>query len=331
MHDGARAQEQQRLEQRVVDEMVDRAADSGRGAGRQADGEDPHLRDGVVGQQPFQVILGERHHRAEQRGDQPDGEQQPEHRRAARAVDEEHHPHDRHDAEVDHQAGEERGDRPGRRGVRVREPAVERHQAGLGGEAADEQAERDQVRRRDMAAQRILQLRVVQRPVPGVQQPGAEEDAETRQGSEHKDFERGLQRDRPFQEEPGQSVAGQSRDLEPDEKVEQVRGQRRPDQRGQQQLEQARVTAQLARAETAELGQRVQQQDGADHCRGQREEQPERVSRERDAERVTAHRLPETHVVHEHPAAEDARRIEQQDRGGAAERDQRHDDGQPGG
>jgi len=60
-------------------------------------------------------------------------------------------------------------------------------------------------------------------------------------------------------------------------------------------------------------------------------ERLERVSRERDAERVTAHRLPETHVVHEHPAAEDARRIEQQDRGGAAERDQRHDDRQPGG
>ena len=74
---------------------------------------------------------------------------------------------------------------------------------------------------------------------------------EAGEGGQHEHLERGLQRDRPFEEEAGQAVARQRGDLEPDEQVEQVGGQRGPDQRGEQQLEEAGVAAELARAELA--------------------------------------------------------------------------------
>ena len=99
----------------------------------------------------------------------------------------------------------------------------------------------------------------------------------------------------------GQPVAGQRGDLEPDEQVEQVGGQRRPDQRGEQQLEQAGVPAQLARPEAAQLGQRVQQQHRADDRRGQSEHQAERVRGERDAQHLAVHRGPVAQVMGDGP------------------------------
>ncbi len=64
----------------------------------------------------------------------------------------------------------------------------------------------------------------------------------------------------PLQEEAGQPVTGQRGHLEPDEQVDQVGGERRRDQRGEDQLEQAGVAAQFARPQAAEFRQRVQQQ-----------------------------------------------------------------------
>ena len=170
-----------------------------------------------------------------------------------------------------------------------------------------------------MPRQGGMKLGVVERAVTRIKQPGAEEHGEARQRGQGNDLERGLQGDRAFQEEAGKPIAGQRGDLEPDEQVEQVGGERRADQCGDHQLEQAGITAQFARAEAAQFRQRVQQQHRADDGGGQGEDQAEWVGGERDPQRLAVHRGPQPQVVRADQSAEHAGRLQQQDDGGAAE------------
>ena len=133
-----------------------------------------------------------------------------------------------------------------------------------------------------------MELGEVQRPVVGVEQRGADEDEEAREGRQDEHLERRLERDRAFEEEAGQAVARERGDLEPDEQVEEVGGQRRPDQRGEQELEEAGVAAELARRELAQRREREEQQQRADRGGGDGEGHAERVGGEGDAERVAA-------------------------------------------
>jgi hypothetical protein len=201
---------------------------------------------------------------------------------------------------------------------------MERHQARLRREAGDQQAERDQVGGRGRT-QRCVQLAEVERTVLGVQHPGREKDGEAGQRGQHQDLERRLQRDWPLEEEAGEPVARQRRDLEPHEEVDQVRRQRRADERGEQQLVQAGVSAELARPQPAELGQGVEEQQRTDQRGGQREDKTEGVGGEADAERGAVHRAPATEVVREQPAAEDGRCDQQQHAGRAEQGGDRHD------
>jgi hypothetical protein len=208
------------------------------------------------------------------------------------------------------------------------QPPVEWRQPGLGREARDQQAERDRVRGAGVPGQRVVQLGEVQRAVLGVLHARAHEDREAGQGGQDQDLERGLQGDGPLQEESGQPVTGERRHLEPDEQVDHVGGQRGADHGGDQQLEQAGVPAELAAAQAAQLGQRVEQQDGADDGRGQGDQQAERVRGERDPQDLAVDGPPVAQVLGDDAAAEHRRRLDQQDGGRAGHGQERDDHGQ---
>ena len=247
----------------------------------------------------------------------------------AHAEDLKYQPGDRDNAEVVHQAGEQRGYRPRRGGVHVSQPAVERDKPGLRREPGHQQAKCDHIGRAEMPGQGGMKLGVVERAVDGIEQPGADEHGEAGQRGQRQDLEGGLQGDRAFQEERGEPVTGQRGDLEPDEQVDQVRRERCPDQCGDHQLEQAGITAQFARPQAAQFRQRVQQQYRAENRRGQGEDQAERVGGKRDPEGAAVHRGPQPQVVSADQPPEHAGRLQQQNDGGAAESDQADDDREP--
>ncbi len=235
VHDGAGAQEQQRLEQRVIDHVIGGSGDAERGGAGETHGEHAHLRDRVPGQQPLEVVLGQRQGGAEHGRHGTEHGQQ--HRRAVRVdrgEDLQHQPGDDDDADLVHQRGEQGRHRAVRRRVRVRQPAVEGHDARLGGEAGDQQGEREQVRHAHVIDEGAVQLPDVQRAVVGVQHGSADEHQEARDGGEHQCLERRLQCRRAGEEEAGQAVAGQCGHLEPDEGVHHVGGERGADDGRQQ-------------------------------------------------------------------------------------------------
>jgi hypothetical protein len=111
--------------------------------------------------------------------------------------------------------------------------------------------------------QRLVQLAEVQRTVLAVQQPASHEYSEAAYRRQHDDLECGLDGDRSLEEEAGQPVTGQCRDLEPHEQVDRVGGERAADQRGEQQLGKGSQPAELPFADVAELRQQRQEQQGA--------------------------------------------------------------------
>ena len=168
---------------------------------------------------------------------------------------------------------------------------MKRHQSRLGGKACHQKGDREQHGPGEAAGGGPLELPEVQRPGRGVEHRAADENAETGDAGEYEVFEGRLHRNRAFQKEARQAVAGQCGHLEPDEQIDRVRRERGADERRQQQLDQAREAAQFPWAEIAEFGERADHQRDADSGGQRGEREAERVGHQGDSERCAAHRL----------------------------------------
>ncbi len=144
--EGARRQEQQRLEHRVVEDVEERRRERDRRPGRlavggeedrgaEAERDDPDVLDRVKGQQPLQVVLHQRVENTAQRRQQA----QPEHSQArpqgGRVGPLEEHADQPVEGDLDHHPRHQGRDVARRDGVGTRQPGVHRHQARLGAEA----------------------------------------------------------------------------------------------------------------------------------------------------------------------------------------------------
>jgi len=153
MQHGAGAQEQQALEEGVAGHVVQRRRQRqrrhrlhavGREQHRQPDGREQQadVLDRRIGQQPLHVDLRRGKHHAEQRAGQPQPEQQhappPDLHMQQVERDPQHAVHGR----FQHHPAHERRDRRRRRRMRLGQPDVQRHQAGLGAEPEQRQQER---------------------------------------------------------------------------------------------------------------------------------------------------------------------------------------------
>ena len=155
---GARPEEQQALEERVIQRVENRPGESERrndgqviAHAERADPEpeknDPDVLDAVVGEQPLQVVLGERPHDAEHPRQDPDDQHQPAPPGGRRSEQTDHaqQPVDPH---LDHDARHERRDVRGGGRVRLREPEVQRYETGLEAEPDEGEAENQRSPRR---------------------------------------------------------------------------------------------------------------------------------------------------------------------------------------
>ncbi len=102
----------------------------------------------VIGQQAFQVMFLKRVQNAHYRGDHAHGKNHGSGPQRGRPVEVEEHARHAVDAGLDHNSRHQRRDIAGRHRVGVRQPDVERHDAGLHAEAGEEQQEHRALRAR---------------------------------------------------------------------------------------------------------------------------------------------------------------------------------------
>ena len=120
--------------------------------GAEAHHDDADVFDAVIGQQPLEVVLLQRVEHAHQRRDHAHGENHgpgPQRRRPEEVEEYARHPVD---AALDHDARHQRRDVAGRHRVRVRQPDMQRHDAGLHAEPREEQQEDRALLRREEAS-----------------------------------------------------------------------------------------------------------------------------------------------------------------------------------
>ena len=173
--EGARGEEEQRLEDGVVEHVQQRRGEGDRRPGRlalggeedrgaEAERDDADVLDRVEGEQPLEVVLDERVEDAAERREQADGEDdQPDpERRRRRPLEED--ADEAVEGDLDHHPRHQRRDVARRHRVGAGQPGVQRHQPGLGAEA-DQRG--DQHQRLDAGALRGERARVGERPVVG--------------------------------------------------------------------------------------------------------------------------------------------------------------------
>ena len=111
-------------------------------ADAEPEGDEPDVLDGGVGEDPLQVALAEREHERRDRAEEPDGGEREAVPRG-RGRQEGEHPEDPVDPHLHEDPRHQRRDVARRGRVRLRQPDVERHQAGLRPEADEGEREGD--------------------------------------------------------------------------------------------------------------------------------------------------------------------------------------------
>ena len=184
---GPGAEEQQALEEGVVQRVVEHGRERERGERRRAvpdeqqreshaDQQQADVLDRRVGEQALHVGLHGAEDHAEQRGRQSEHDRQHAPPPQLRLQDLEADAQDPVDRRLQHHAAHQRRHRRRRRGVRFRQPDVQRQHAGLGAEAEQRQQERG----RRPERRQVLRAHVGERVVAGVglQHAEGEQDAE---------------------------------------------------------------------------------------------------------------------------------------------------------
>ena len=243
MQHRAEADEQAGPQQAVGGDEQGDAGETRRSEQADADQREPDLADRHEREQALEVVLPERHHRSQERRQHAEADQhraQPfDVRRQRRLEDGDVDAGDGVDAEVAHHAGEHDRRRGRGDGVGICQPEVERHDRRL-----DEKAARDQREGHDhepvagTGRERLADLREVQRTGAPVEQRDPEQDHDRAHAVGHRERQRALQRCRPPDPVRGERVGRDAHQLEEDEHVEQVAGEREADQRAEKDQDQ---------------------------------------------------------------------------------------------
>ncbi len=299
----ARAREQGRLHARVTGDVERRPGDGVGGEHGQTGQEQPGVGHRGERQQPLEMALLPAHERAQHGRERPEGQQRVGEggvRDAARArEDRPVDPADPVHPQLHHDAGQQHAHRRGGDRVRVGQPEVERHRGRLHQQTRRHQDERDEyegVRR--ARVQRLPELGEAQLPGARVQQRDAQQHAVGAEGVHHAEGQRPLERLRLLHPEAGQGVRDDAHQLEEDERVEQVPGQREAAHARLEEQDQRREGAGVAARRLLEVTPGVDQ-DGHHQQRDQRREPgTQRIAHQHDAHALAPHRVPAAHPFH---------------------------------
>jgi hypothetical protein len=243
LDDGTGGEEQQALEQAVVPGVQQRAREPERDQfalarraaeerGAEAEEDDADVLDAVVREQTLEVVLADRERDADdgRRGAHAEQDLAPAGRRLG---EQQTGPRDPVDAGLDQHAGHHRGDVARRRGVRGRQPEVQRHDAGL--EAEPDQGQREQqipLRGRDRAGRRRFELQAAGRRLPAAEERDQEQRAGVRGGEV--DPARGAHLGPPVLGRD-QQECGERHDFPGDQEGDAIARELDPEQSGEQQ------------------------------------------------------------------------------------------------
>ena len=226
MQDGARAKEQQALEQGVVHGMVETGGNAQR-RGKAGGGQHiADLGDGVEGQQALEIMLGKGHRDTDEHADGAK-EDQPELDRAEVHGPEQDIGETKNavKAALRQNTGDEHRDRSRSRAVGVGSQRMEGHDEGLGAEADEQQRVGHHGGKVQVPRQEGRQLCEVQRVRLGVQHDGARQNAGGADAADHQVLEGRFQRAEDGVAESREGHRREGQNLHHDEHVEEVPGE----------------------------------------------------------------------------------------------------------
>ena len=320
VEDAADRQEQRRLHDRVVDDVEDRGGEPRLAREADADDDVADLRDAREGEHAPQVGLEHgddrhRHERGDPRRQQHAGQEQlPE--AVVRAEDPVEEAEQDVERDLGGRSGEEGGHRDRREMVGVDEPGVQREHRRLDHQPDGQEAERDEHGALGLALGNALgEIDHVQRAGGGVQEPDADQDEARPDAAEHEVAEARRQ-SAPIVAEREQHVGRERGDLEEDEDVERVAGDRDAEKsrhaeqpRGVEEVELAGLHPLLDGRPRVEEDHRADRGDEHEHRRVQRVDVVLDAGRRRPAADGVADRAGVEHLPEQPPGDEGGGRV----------------------